>query len=287
MVTISNDRVTVQIAEYGAEMRRIVFDGVDYLWSGDEDVWSGTAPIMFPICGAFVDNKYIYEGKEYTLPKHGFARYSEFTLKRKGDDFAVFSLESNEETLKCYPFRFELLVTYKLSGNKVEVGFSVINKDDKIMYFSIGSHEGYACPEGIEDYDVIFPQNETLNSYVLDGELISHEQLPIIKESDRIALYNKFFAVDALVFKDLKSKSATLRNRKTGRSVTVDFPERDYFLLWTMCESNGGNYKYICMEPWHGVQPMVDSTLELCDKEGILSVEPHSEFKSRHIIRLG
>ncbi|MEE0808997.1 MAG: aldose 1-epimerase family protein, partial [Acutalibacteraceae bacterium] len=107
MVTISNDRVTVQIAEYGAEMRRIVFEGVDYLWSGDEDVWSGTAPIMFPICGALVDNKYIYEGKEYTLPKHGFARHSMFTLENQGDNYAVFLLSSSDETLKMYPFSFE------------------------------------------------------------------------------------------------------------------------------------------------------------------------------------
>ncbi len=287
MVTLKNDRVTVQIAEYGAEMRRIVFDGVDYLWSGDSDVWEGTAPIMFPICGALVKDKYLYNGKEYTLPKHGFARNSMFSLKRAGQDFAVFSLESNAETLKQYPFHFELLVTYKLIGNSIEVSFSVKNNGDNTMYFSIGSHEAYACPEGIEDYDVIFPQNETLSSYVLDGELISHEQLPIIKESDRIALYNKFFAVDALVFKDLKSKSATLRNRKTGRKVTVEFPGRNYFLLWTMTPNNGGNFKYICMEPWHGVQPMVGSTLELCDKEGILSLAPNDVFESRHRIRLG
>lgn len=287
MVTISNDRVTVQIAEYGAEMRRIVFDGVDYLWSGDADVWSGTAPIMFPICGALVEDRYFFEGKEYSLPKHGFARHSMFTLENQGDNYAVFLLTSSDETLKMYPFNFEFRVCYKLIGNKVEVGFNVKNTDSKTMYFSVGSHEAYACPEGIEDYDVIFPQNETLNSYVLDGELISHEQLPIIKESDRIALYNKFFAVDALVFKDLKSKSATLRNRKTGRKVTVEFPGRNYFLLWTMTPNNGGNFKYICMEPWHGVQPMVESTLELTDKEGLETVNPGCEFESKHIIHLG
>lgn len=287
MVALKNDRVTVQIAEYGAEMRRIIFDGVDYMWSGEPEVWEGTAPIMFPICGALVDNKYFFEGKEYSLPKHGFARDSMFTLEKQGDNFAVFLLCSNAETLKMYPFDFELRVTYKLIGTKIEVGFNVKNTDSKTMYFSIGSHEAYACPEGIEDYDVIFPQTETLNSYVLDGELLSHEQLPIIKDSDRIALYEKFFAVDALVFKDLKSKSATLRNRKTGRKVTVEFPEHNYFLLWTMTPLNGGNFKYICMEPWHGVQPMVGSTLEIAEKEGMEELKSGCEFITHHTIHLG
>lgn len=42
MVTLKNDRVTVQIAEYGAEMRRIVFNVIYYIGGnayGKNSVW--------------------------------------------------------------------------------------------------------------------------------------------------------------------------------------------------------------------------------------------------------
>lgn len=63
-------------------------------------------------------------------------------------------------------------------------------------------------PEGIENYDVVFPQPETLNAYVLYGNLLSDQLLPIIKDCNVLPLYEKNFTVDALVFKELKSKSA-------------------------------------------------------------------------------
>ena len=147
------------------------------------------------------------------------------------------------------------------------------------MYMSIGSHEAYACPEGIEDYDVIFEKKETLFAQDLDGNLSAHSRTPVIKDTDTLPLYYKYFVVDALVFKDLKSRSATLRNRKTGKSVTVSFPDCDYFLLWTKPDAG-----YICMEPWCGIQPMVDCTYDITEKEGINEVAAKDTFKVSHTI---
>ena len=149
------------------------------------------------------------------------------------------------------------------------------------MYMSIGSHEAYACPEGIEDYDVIFEKKEPLNSCLLDGNLIAHSTVPIIKETDTLPLYEKYFAVDALVFKDLKSRSATLRNRKTGKSVTVDFEGCDYFLLWM--KPGAG---YICMEPWAGIPDTVGSSFDITEKEGIIALDGKSEYNHTHSITI-
>jgi galactose mutarotase-like enzyme len=103
--------------------------------------------------------------------------------------------------------------------------------------------------------------------------------LPIIKDSTTIPLYDKYFTVDALVFKDLVSRSATLRNRKTGRAVRVDFPDAKYFLLW-----HKPNAPYICLEPWDGLQDTLDADGELSHKEGITSLEAHGEFSYSHTI---
>lgn len=279
MVKIKNDVLSVEIDTLGAEMKKIEVNGEDRLWSGDPAYWSGRAPILFPICGGLKDDKFTFEGKEYTLKKHGFAKSCEFSVEKATENSAVFLLKSNEETLKQFPWSFELRVTYTLRGSCIKISYDVKNTSDKPMYMSIGSHEAYACPEGIEDYDVIFEKKETLNSCVLDGNLIAHSTVPIIKETDTLPLYEKYFAVDALVFKDLKSRSAALRNRKTGKSVTVDFEGCDYFLLWM--KPGAG---YICMEPWAGIPAMADAGYDITEKEGINEVKPGAVFHLDHTI---
>ncbi|MCQ2450121.1 MAG: aldose 1-epimerase family protein, partial [Clostridia bacterium] len=180
MVILKNERLEVSIAEHGAEIRRLLLDGKDVLWSGDPAVWSGVAPLLFPICGGLKDDKYTLCGREYTLEKHGFARHSHFAVESRGVNRVTFLLTDDDETYAKYPFHFELRVTYSLRGTAVEVTYQVTNRSEGTMYYSIGSHEAYACIDGdIEDYDVIFPQNETLNAYTTEGTLLSGKTVPI------------------------------------------------------------------------------------------------------------
>ena len=213
--------------------------------------------------------------------KHGYIRFKTFEVESKTDSSVVFLHKSDDETKQKFPFDYELRVFFTLEEKTLKIDYSVINKTNKTMYFNIGSHEGYATPEGIEDYDVLFPQNETLNAYVLYGNLLSNQQLPIIKDQNYLPLYDKYFTVDALVFKDLKSKSATLRNRKTGKAIRVDFPDAKYFLLW-----HKPNAPYMCVEPWNGVQDIVGSSYDITEKEGITVLPGSEEFKYTHSITL-
>ncbi len=281
MITLTNEFLTASFNEIGAELKSLVFGGKEYIWEGRSEVWSGSAPILFPICGGLKDDKYTYKGKEYTLKKHGYARFTTFEIEDKTDSSVVFLHKSDEETKKSFPFDYELRVTYTLIAKTVRVGYSVKNLTDGNMYFSIGSHEAYYTPEGIEDYDVVFPQNETLNAYVLYGNLLSTQVLPIIKDSNVLPLYDKYFTVDALVFKDLKSRTATLRNRKTGKAVQVDFPNADYFLLW-----HKPNSPYMCLEPWSGIPDIVGSSYDITEKEGIITLESGKEYNSVHTLNI-
>ncbi len=279
MITIKNEFLTAKINELGAEMRSLIANGTEYIWEGKPEVWPGACPLMFPICGGLKGDKYVLDGKEYTLEKHGYIRFKTFSVESKTDSSVVFLHKSDDETKQKFPFDYELRVFYTLEGKTLKIDYSVKNLTDKTMYFNIGSHEGYATPEGIEDYDVLFPQNETLNAYVLYGNLLSNQQLPIIKDQNYLPLYDKYFTVDALVFKDLKSKSATLRNRKTGRAIRVDFPDAKYFLLW---HKPGAGY--MCVEPWNGVQDIVGSSYDITEKEGITALESGKEFEYTHSI---
>jgi len=279
MITIKNEYITASFNKVGAELKSLVYNDTEYIWEGRSEVWAGSCPLLFPICGGLKNDKYVLNGKEYTMPKHGFIRFKTFEVENKTDDSVVFLHKSDDETKEMFPFDYELRVIYTLSEKTLKIDYSVINKSNNTMYFNIGSHEGYYTPEGIEDYDVLFLQNETLNSYVLYGNLLSNQQLPIINDQNYLPLYDKYFTVDALVFKDLKSKSATLRNRKTGRAVKIDFPDAKYFLLW-----HKPNSPYICLEPWNGIQDIVGSSYDITEKEGITALEGFEEFNFTHSI---
>ena len=280
MVTLKNETLTVQINEIGAEIKSVTKNGgMNLMWPGSPEVWNNTAPLMFPICGGLKEDKYILDGKEYTLPKHGFTRNALFTVEETTDTKAVFLLRESEETLKGFPFRFELRVIYTIADASINVEYKVDNKDSKTMYFSIGSHEAYYTPEGIEDYDVIFPQKETLDAANLYGNIVAKSGRRIITDSDTIALYDKYFIIDALVFTTLKSRSATLRNRKTGRSVKVDFPFANYFLLW---HKHGA--PYMCLEPWSGIPDIEGSDYDITHKEGITALSAGDTYLGEHTI---
>lgn len=279
MITLKNDKITLKINELGAEMKSLFANGREYLWEGKPEVWPNSCPLMFPVCGGLKDDKYILDGEEYTMQKHGYGRFLMFEVESTTDTTAVFLHKSNNETKVSFPFDYELRLIYTLDGDSVKLEYKVDNKSDKTMYFSIGSHEGYYTPEGIEDYDIVFPQNETLNAYVLYGNLLSNQQLPIIKDTNILPLYDKYFTVDALVFKDLKSRSAMLRNRKTGKAVKIDFDYAPYFLLW-----HKPNAPYICVEPWAGVQDIIGSSYDITEKEGIISLDAGKTYLAEHTI---
>jgi galactose mutarotase-like enzyme len=282
MITIKNNSIVCEINEKGAEIRSIKYNGNDQMWKGIPEIWGGVAPLLFPICGGLKDDKFIYDGKEYTLQKHGYIRFETFQVEKQTETAVTLLHRSNDETLKSYPFLYELRVTYTLAKNCVKVTYQVNNTDTKNMYFSIGSHEGYFTPEGIEDYDLIFPKKETLNAYMLDGNLLQKNTLPIIKDTNVLPLYDKYFTVDALVFKDLKSTKATLRNRKTGRQITVSFPNKPYFLLWHKPMS-----PYMCIEPWAGIHDPQETDYDITQKEGIIELSVGKTYKVTHTITFG
>ncbi len=279
MIQLKNELITASINEAGAELKSLKLNGVEQIWEGKPEVWGSSCPLLFPICGGLKEDKYIFEGKEYNLQKHGYVRSAIFEVERADDTFAIFCIKSNDETRRQFPFDYELRVIYTLAERSLKIEYEVRNTGDKTMYFSIGSHEGYYTPEGIEDYDVIFPERETLNAKVIYGSLISHQDLPILKDSCVLPLYEKYFIIDALVFTDLKSRSATLRNRKTGRSIRVDFPDMPYFLIW-----HKPNSPYVCLEPWAGIGDRVGSDYELVNKEGINALEAGKTYRNVHTV---
>ena len=71
-------------APHGAELTSLIAraNGLEYLWQADPAVWARHAPVLFPLVGRLPDDAYHYEGRDYKLPQHGFARDQEFPVLR-------------------------------------------------------------------------------------------------------------------------------------------------------------------------------------------------------------
>ncbi len=284
LITIKNGGFTAQISTMGAELQSLKSaDGTEYIWQGDPDVWGDRAPILFPICGGLKEDKYVFEGKEYTIPKHGYALKSEFEVESVADESATFLLKSSEETKKVFPFDYELRVTYVLKDNGLDTKYSVTNKSDKNMFFSIGAHEGYACPEGVEEYSLCFDKKEVLTHNELHGNLLSDDVKILGDGIDELPLNYDYFKVDALTFLNLKSRAITLKHKDGNRRVRIDFPGFDYVFVWTMAGKYG---KYVCIEPWCGIPDFEGTSYDFTKKKGINEIGAGETFDRIHTITI-
>lgn len=283
LVSIKNQFLTVAIDTLGAELASIKDPtGIEYLWQGDERFWKSRAPVLFPIVGGVKDDQYTLDGRSYTLMKHGFARFQEFTPELVSETQVILTLTSNPELRASYPYDFTLQLGYQLEGSSLIVDYVIRNQSGRVMYASVGAHEGYACPEGIEEYQVAFEQTETLATTQLDGNLLTGRTKPVLTAGNVLPLKYDYFAVDALVFTALKSQAVTLSNRSGSRRITVEFPGFPSLGIWTKPGA-----PYICIEPWCGLPDFVDRNGDLALKRGILSIAPDQRLIRTHRITIG
>ena len=146
--SLENSKVKITASTHGAELHSITGknEGTEYLWNGDLKYWKYHAPHLFPIIGKVIDSKYRVDEKTYELPAHGIARIADFEFISQTNNAITFELKYSGESLKVYPYKFSLQVTYTLEENAIKIIFRVINLDDKKIYFSIGDHPAFMCP---------------------------------------------------------------------------------------------------------------------------------------------
>jgi galactose mutarotase-like enzyme len=271
MIFIENENLHIAIQAKGAELDSIVHkqNNLEYLWQGDPAFWSKKSPILFPIVGTLKDNTYVYEGKKYSLPRHGFARDKVFEVEHHTADKATFLLKSDAESFENYPFDFEFRVHYTLKDNTLSVTYDVKNRDNGDMYFSVGGHPAFRLPlvkdTDYTDYFIELNTVETSGRYPLskDGLLALHTN-PFFENIDKMPLKQSIFYEDAVVLKHLKSNSMAIRSTKTPHGLRMTFDRFPYFGIWA-----AKNAPFVCLEPWCGIADSVNTTQELTEKEGI------------------
>ena len=281
MFFLENQQLKISIHPKGAELQGLWSrrHQLEYMWSGDPAFWGKHSPLLFPIVGTLKDNTYYYQGKAYSLPRHGFAREREFEVESHAADAITFLLRSDDATRASYPFTFELRVIYRLLPEGLSTTYQVTNPAKETLYFSVGGHPAFKVPlapdTAYQDYYLAFERKETAPRWPISGDgLIESRPQPLLQDADILPLTKDLFAKDALVFKHLASSSVTLRSAKTERGLRIDFPGFPFLGIWAAPKAD-----FVCIEPWCGIADSVDSDQQYVDKEGVNRLEAGGVFE--------
>lgn len=285
---MKNEVLTVEVSSHGAELQSIRKNGTEYLWQGDPAYWGRRSPVLFPIVGSVWEKRYRVNGAEYELGQHGFARDMDFTLVSSSDTEVRYRLESDEQTLKKYPFRFVLEIAYRLHGNCLDVIWEVMNPDTETLYFQIGAHPAFIYP----DYSTLSKERGFLSFDRTEGlecirikekgcvdavtkyplEIPSDGRLPVVSDT--------FDAIDTIMLQDSQIGRVDMMRADGTPWLSLSF-DAPVVGIWS---PPGKVAPFICIEPWYGRCDRAGYEGEYCDKDWMNSLEPGGKFSSVYTI---
>ncbi|MCL9808544.1 aldose 1-epimerase family protein [Flavobacterium luminosum] len=279
-ITVSNSILSAVIDTKGAELKQLLKGNQNYIWEIDTQYWDKTSPVLFPIVGRLKEDKYTINNKEYSLLRHGFARNFNFEMVNHSENQVVFRLSENEETLKVYPFQFELEMKYILIENTLTIQYSVKNNSETSMPFSIGAHPAFALDTNLEAYALVFDQEDSLIRHKLKNDYFSGDTSEILLQDHQLHLSDELFEKDAIVLKSFQSKEMTLlKNQVPYLSFQLEgFP---HLGIWKKA-----NAPFLCIEPWQGFADHCDDSGEIFQKEGIIVLPPNEVFTTSFSITI-
>ncbi|MGM9646852.1 MAG: aldose 1-epimerase family protein [Eubacteriales bacterium] len=282
--------LTATVASTGAELISLQKDGNEYIWTGDANYWNGHNPTLFPVIGFLKDGKTCFNGTSHAIPKHGYARKSEFAVVSSSDNSITLEMSDNEETRLGFPFRFALQITHTLTEDGFETAYRVENRDVRTMPFMIGAHTGFLLPFSewakFEDHTLIFehPECNVTRYIAVGGQIIedAEGQKDYLDGADRLPLTYDLFDDDALMLSGLRSRKVSLLD-KNGCGVGMEFEGFDALGIWT---PPGKQAPFLCLEPWNGINAFSNEEAEFSKKPFLRSTEPGECYTVSYRVRI-
>jgi galactose mutarotase-like enzyme len=279
--TINNNNISAVINHKGAELISLQNKSKrEFIWEGDPAFWAKHSPVLFPIVGTLKSNTFYHNGKNYSLPRHGFARDMDFKLLEDSGESAIFSIESNNDTFEKYPFEFEFRIIYTLDKNSLKIRYEVLNKSAETMFFSVGAHPAFALPGFFEDYSIEMESDEDREYFLLENDLLSDKTETVFLENKAFHLNYPLFEKDALIFKNIQSQSLKILEKEKPM-LEINFTDFPHLGIWTKPEA-----RFICIEPWFGYSDTTRSNDALSEKEAIQALENNRQFRAEFSINL-
>lgn len=286
---LENDKLRVEIDSFGAELKSVKnkASNQEYMWQADPAYWGRTSPVLFPFVGSLKDATYRHEGTSYKMGQHGFARDMEHELVSQSNSAIYFKLNSNEDTLKKYPFSFVLKIGYELEDNAVKVLWEVENDStDKQLHFSIGAHPAFNCPiygeENKAGYKFCFANVDEIHHHGhTDTGLSIEEDIVLPLENHRVTITPEFFDGSTYIIEGRQTNEVTLEDPNGNPMVSVSF-DMPLFALWS---PPGKNAPFVCIEPWCGRCDAADFEGSLSERAFNNAVDAGEIFQTSYIMK--
>ncbi len=284
--SIAGDLLGARVKTAGGELCSLqTASRQELLWSGDPAVWERQAPTLFPIVGALKGDRLTHRGTTYTLPKHGFARDREWTLKRLTAHSVTLRLRDDDETRACYPFPFELCVTYRIDEDKLRVQYDLRNPGESPLYASLGAHPAFRWP--IRDdaprdaHRMVFEKPEMAFLPVADARgLLGASNQPSPLENRELKLRDDLFVEDALIFNPVESRY--VRYTCPGSPV-IEVSWEGFHQLGIWTRPGAG---FVCIEPWRGYASPAAFDGEFSEKPGVFQVGAGATTSCAYTVRV-
>jgi galactose mutarotase-like enzyme len=242
------------VPERGGIVTRWQIQGQDILYLDEERFANldlsvrGGIPILFPICGNLPDNTYTYNGQQYTLKQHGFARDLPWEVaEQKTEDSASVTLilKSSDRTRTVYPFDFQLAFTYELQGNHLKIVQRCTNHSDKEMPFSLGLHPYFWTGDKTQlTFDI--PASEYQDQ--ISKEIFAYSgAFDFNKEEIDVA------------FRPITRSATSVTDNRRRLKIAIDYSEiYSTLVFWTV-----KGKEYVCLEPWSAPRNALNTGEEL------------------------
>lgn len=284
MYTIENDRISVSINPHGGCFKSI-YDKVnkkELLYQPDGTSWNGQDVVIFPVIAALKNHTYEVDGNSYELKNHGLIRYNDVYLISNDGTKIVLGFDYDNNTLKLYPYKFHFEISYRINENKIIVEYYVKNLDDKSIFFSLGGHPAL--------YSKLIDHDFSDVSIYIDGVLskqylLNSEGSQIVKEIPCKITGNKKITKTEIIKEKTLIYDASLANsvilKNNDYKFTFDISMAKVLAIWSM-----GEGEFLCIEPWWGLPDYDVPQKELCNKEGIITLNEKGDYRTFYSIAI-
>lgn len=231
------------LKDRGAIVTRLCLNNNEILYLNSETLFEksknirGGIPILFPVCGRVNHGKILFNGQEYLMKNHGFARdlpwSCEGFIESVDDNGIIFSLQSSKETLEVYPFDFKVYIIYKIGNGYFRIEFDIENRSDHFLPFYAGFHPYFLSKKDMFSIEAEY-------AYAFDDVSKSEIKIPINNYLD--------FSNDEINVDLFQVKSPVNITLSEDISIHIEF-EKSYknIVIWSLKD-----FPFVCVEPWMG-----------------------------------
>lgn len=263
-----------EVSASGAELQALRHRGTDLLWDGGP-LWPRRAPLLFPIVGGLKGDTLRHGGRDFPLPRHGFARDRGFAWIERTPTACTLELADDAATRAAYPFAFRLQVSHRLEAGGLRTELALTNPGRVPLPASLGGHPAFRWPlaPGAPKaaHRVVFVEEEPDPIRRLDARgLLDPEPRPTPVRGCTLDLQEGLFEADALILDRLRSRSLRFE-AEGGPSIEVAWEGFPHLGIWAKPDPAPS---FLCIEPWQGFASPADWEGEVADKPGIAVLAP-------------